>query len=153
MCITSNVLKRMLSFSKFITPPSSPPNTMLKDQRNFALMASTLSAGWRDVQCGDVQCWQLTDMNLACVEKRSNCTTLTRLLSMVVGKWWQTERADIFFFARFLERWLSNPRTYKQNHTPTVVQGGGGMEPLPGDFDMLHYFERIMPLVQTLWSS
>ena len=73
---------------------------------------------------------------------------------MVVGEWWQTERADIyiyFFFARSLERWLSNPGTYKQNHTPTVVQGG--MEPLPGVFDMLQYFETIMPVVQTLWSS
>ena len=25
-----------------------------------------------------------------------------------------------------------NPRTYKQSHTPTVVQGGAWMEPLPG---------------------
>ena len=30
-----------------------------------------------------------------------------------------------------------NPRTYKQIHTPTVVQGGpgGGLEPLHGVFD------------------
>ena len=49
-----------------------------------------------------------------------------------------------FFFARFVERWLSNPRTYKQIHTPTVVQGAGGWtEPLLGVFDMLQYFETI----------
>ena len=42
----------------------------------------------------------------------------------------------------------------KQIHTPTVVQcdGGGGqwMEPLPGVFDMLQYFETILPLVESL---
>ena len=42
-----------------------------------------------------------------------------------------------------------NPRTYTQIHTPTVVQGGGRMEPLPGVFDKLHYFE-ISPLVDGL---
>ena len=39
---------------------------------------------------------------------------------------------------------------YTQIHTPSVVQGGGGvewMEPLPGVFDMLQYFETILPLV------
>ena len=46
-----------------------------------------------------------------------------------------------------------NPRTYKQSHTPTVVQGGAWMEPLPGVFDMLQYFETILPLVESLWSS
>ena len=45
--------------------------------------------------------------------------------------------------------------TYKQIHTPTVVQRGGGR----GDwnpsqeFDMLQYFETILPLVESLWSS
>ena len=42
-----------------------------------------------------------------------------------------------------------------QIHTPTVVQGGGGeggwMEPLPRVFDMLQYFETILPLVERLW--
>ena len=44
-----------------------------------------------------------------------------------------------------------------QIHTPTVVQGGGGgggeggwIEPLTGVFDMLHYFETILPLVEGL---
>ena len=44
-----------------------------------------------------------------------------------------------------------NPRTYAQTYTPTVVQGGGGlMEPLPGVFDMLQYFETILSLVESL---
>ena len=51
-------------------------------------------------------------------------------------------------------RCLINPRTYTQIHTPTVVQGrvggGGWMEPLPGVFDMLQYFETILPLVESL---
>ena len=44
-----------------------------------------------------------------------------------------------------------NPRTYII-HPPTVVQGGGGglMEPLPRDFDMLQYFKTILPLVENL---
>ena len=52
------------------------------------------------------------------------------------------ESGNVFFF--FLP---FNPRTYKQIHTPTVVQERGGgvvggwMEPLPGLFDMLQYFE------------
>ena len=39
-----------------------------------------------------------------------------------------------------------------QNHTPTVLKGGGGgwMEPLPGVFDMLQYFETISPLVESI---
>ena len=36
-----------------------------------------------------------------------------------------------------------NPWTYTQIHTLAVVQGGGGcMEPIPGDFDMLQYLKR-----------
>ena len=43
---------------------------------------------------------------------------------------------------------------YKQIYTRTVVQGEGRrMEPLPGVFDMLQYFETISPLVESLWSS
>ena len=30
------------------------------------------------------------------------------------------------------------------------VGGGGWMEPLPGVFDMLQYFETILPLVENL---
>ena len=39
-----------------------------------------------------------------------------------------------------------------QIHTPTVVQGRGGglMGPLPRVFDMLQYFEAILPSVESL---
>ena len=45
-----------------------------------------------------------------------------------------------------------NPRTYKQIHTPIVLQGRGGrwMEPLSVVFDMLQYFETILPLAESL---
>ena len=40
---------------------------------------------------------------------------------------------------------------------PLVWYKGGGegewMEPLSGVFDMLQYFETILPLVENLWSS
>ena len=33
-------------------------------------------------------------------------------------------------------------------------EGGGGVaKPLPGVFDLLQYFETILPLVESLWSS
>ena len=38
-----------------------------------------------------------------------------------------------------------NPRTYMQIHTPTVVQGGWMDPPPPRGFDMLQYFETILP--------
>ncbi len=40
---------------------------------------------------------------------------------------------------------LINPRTYKQTHILTIVQGGGGfwMEPLPGVFTLLRRSEII----------
>ena len=31
--------------------------------------------------------------------------------------------------------------------------GEGWMEPLPGVFEMLQYFETMLPLVENLWSS
>ena len=50
-----------------------------------------------------------------------------------------------------------NPRTYTQIHTPAVVQPGGEgrgwIEPLPGVFGMLQYFETSLPLVESLCSS
>ena len=47
---------------------------------------------------------------------------------------------------------ITNPRTYTQVHTPTVVQkrGGGGGLGYEGGFDMLQYFETILPLVEGL---
>ena len=41
-----------------------------------------------------------------------------------------------------------------QIHTPTVVQEGvDGPSPPPRVFDVLQYFETILPLVESLWSS
>ena len=45
-----------------------------------------------------------------------------------------------------------------QIHTPTVEQGsegggGGWMEPLPGVFVMLQYFEALLLLVESLCCS
>ena len=56
------------------------------------------------------------------------------------------------YIARNILLTLFNLRTYTQIHTPTVVQRGGGgwMEPRPGVFDMLQYFETIFPLVESL---
>ena len=41
-------------------------------------------------------------------------------------------------------------RTRKFIPPPWYKGGGGWMEPLPGVFDMLQYFETILPLVETL---
>ena len=44
-----------------------------------------------------------------------------------------------------------NNRTYTQSHTPTVVRGGRGlMEPPSWVFDMLQYFETILPSLESL---
>ena len=40
-----------------------------------------------------------------------------------------------------IESPLTLGRTF--SHTPTVVQGGGGVDRTPLEFDMLHYFETI----------
>ena len=49
-----------------------------------------------------------------------------------------------------------NQRTYTQIHTPTVAIGsGGGRERIwwnPFGFDMLQYFETVLPSVESLWS-
>ena len=53
-------------------------------------------------------------------------------------------------------RKVSTSEWHTQSHTPTMVQGGGGglMDPLlPWVFDMLQYFEKILPSVESLWSS
>ena len=78
-------------------------------------------------------------MNLACVKKRSNCTTLTRLVhgcrQMMTNR--KSKYIYIYLFARSLERWLSKPRTYKQNHSPrrgTRGRGGGGCGIPPRSF-------------------
>ena len=54
---------------------------------------------------------------------------------------------------KYLIRSHFNPRTYTQIHTPPVVHGGWGggwMVPLSRVFDMLQYFETILPLVESL---
>ena len=40
-----------------------------------------------------------------------------------------------------------------QIHTPTVIQGGMDGPPTPRVFDMLQYFETILPSEENLWSS
>ena len=51
-----------------------------------------------------------------------------------------------------------NPRTYTQFIPPPWYKGSGGrgggvMEPLPAVFDMLQYFQTILPSVESLCSS
>ena len=84
LCV-SQVLsqKAVLSFYKSMSPPPSPPNTMLKDQRNCALTASTLSVGWGRGQGRTVLV--VRGYNFARIKKRSNYTSVPRLLSMIVG--------------------------------------------------------------------
>ena len=79
---------------------------------------------------------------LSCSGLRNSLTVFTRVSAAVL----------IYFFVSPVRR-LFNPRTYTQIHTITVVQGGGGgggMEPPPGAFDMLQYFETILPFVESI---
>ena len=52
--------------------------------------------------------------------------------------------------AKMQKRLEVNPRTYKQSHTPTVVEWGGVMEPLPWVFAVFQYFGEILPVVESL---
>ena len=45
---------------------------------------------------------------------------------------------------------LTLGRTHKSYPHSGTMEGGGWMEPLPGVFDMLQYFETILPLVESL---
>ena len=46
---------------------------------------------------------------------------------------------------------MVHPRTYTQIHTPPWYKEEEGlMEPLPRVFDMLQYFETILPSVESL---
>ena len=100
LCV-SQVLsqKAVLSFCK-----SSPPNTMLKDQRNCALTVSTLSVEWGEGRTVLVA----RGYSFACVKKRSNCTTVPRLLSMIVviHLWYGIESimvySEIVYFIVFI---------------------------------------------------
>ena len=53
-----------------------------------------------------------------------------------------------FFFRKSVNLTLRRTRKFIP---PTVVRGGGGrwMEPLPGVFVMLQYFETFLPLVES----
>ena len=76
--------KVVLSFYKSMSPFPSPPNTMLKDQRNCALTVSTLSVGWGE----GIGTYSVSSARIqfrVFVKKRPNCTTVPRLLSMIVG--------------------------------------------------------------------
>ena len=67
-----------------MSPPPSPPNTMLKDQRNCALTVSTLSVVWGE----GVGTYSVSSARIqfgVFVQKRPNYTTVPRLLSMIVG--------------------------------------------------------------------
>jgi len=60
---------------------------------------------------------------------------------------------DLFALTKLIKTFKSvNPRTYTQIYTPTVIQGVGEgfMKPLPRVFDMLQYFESILPSVKSL---
>ena len=83
LCV-SQVLsqKAVLSFYKSMSPPPSPPNTMLKAQRNCALTVSTLSVAWGRGEGRTVLVAR--GYKFAWAKKRSNCTTVPRLLSMIV---------------------------------------------------------------------
>ena len=48
MCFTTSVAKSSAVILQMHVPSPSPPNAMLKDQRNCALTVSTLSVGWRE---------------------------------------------------------------------------------------------------------
>ena len=53
---------------------------------------------------------------------------------------------------RITFRYLINPRTHTQIHTPTEEQGGEWIPPPlpPKVFNMLQYFETILPLVESI---
>ena len=64
------------------------------------------------------------------------------------------EEGGEYFISQTWNHQQFNPQMYTKIHTPTVVQRWRGlMEPLPAVFYMLQYFETILPLVESLWSS
>ena len=52
-------------------------------------------------------------------------------------------------FRLFNKLAIINPRTYKQSHTPIVIQGGF-MEAFPWIFAVFKYFGEILPLLESL---
>ena len=60
------------------------------------------------------------------------------------------ERGVILLCAILIKIVHINPPTYKQSHTPTVIQGRGVDGTPPWVFLTLQYFEKISPLVESL---
>ena len=89
--------KAVLSLYNSMSPLPSPSNTMLKDQRNCALTVSTLSVGWGE-GVGTCSVSSARGYNFARVKKRSNCTTVPTLLSMIVWICSSTQKLFFFFF-------------------------------------------------------
>ena len=74
--------------------------------------------------------------------------TIQELISVSFSSVSADEFAMLYHFS--VESLLTLGRA--RRHTPTVVQGGEALMELPWVFDMLHYFETILPLVESLWS-
>ena len=85
---------------------------------------------------------------------RSRYLRRHRCLSSLIlrGRRYQRLKPDLKLRPKYSCLIHVNPRTYKESHIPTVVQGGL-KEPLPWGFEMLQYFETILPSVKSLWSS
>ena len=70
---------------------------------------------------------------------------------------WQSWQGSLYIYLLSFPRFWTlfvNPREYRQIHTPHHgTRGGEKMEPLLGVFDMLQYFETILPLAESFWSS
>ena len=61
---------------------------------------------------------------------------------------WQSWRGSLYIYLLCLLTLGSTGKFIPPHHG---TRGGGGeMEPLPGGFDMLQYFETILPLVESL---
>lgn len=72
--------------------------------------------------------------------------TIQELISVSFSSVSADEFAMLYHFS--VESLLTLGRA--RRHTPTVVQGGEGLMEPPWVFDMLHYFETILPLVESL---
>ena len=82
------------------------------------------------------------------IKVASNIEACSRLEGTTLNK---RKKGSEYFISQTWNHQQFNPRTYTQIHTPTKVQKGGGLiESLPAVFDMLQYFEMILPLVESL---
>ena len=122
-------------------------------------------------KCGvPISCFQFRRnlVFLACVDSWVSLTprrlnTVTKIDANVFKSLQWTLELIVFLFlgekaysrCQYISQQIGfiNPRTYKQSHTPTVVQGGAGLMDPPWFFVMLQYFEKISPLVESLWCA